>query len=390
MMQPDNFPVLTNPHNDWRIRLFGEFIQRNESTMDDTEQHSSSTDGDDVESVPVKTENPKKASLVATQAALDQKKFDYIAVFIGADYCPHCKAFAPTVHAAVATLRAKRCKVLFVSNDRTKDDFRASCHKNAGIDVMPYDLDKTAEMRKLFDLKTIPALIILRNTDFGASSPPFVTNARNALPADPETLRFPWEKPEATEPISLMDRLIIRGRYGRWWELGHRVNPEHPDQLYMDEHAVRIRAGLLNIIAWLAVTNVFIWRNTNFIPVVYPLVAFEFFTSANFGMSPIAPVGTIATVAAHILQPTPYWKPAKPKRFAWYIGLTLSTTCLIIFLFRDSISEEVYVPAVGAVALMCMLATWLEACAGFCIGCFVYNTMVVPLFKLEECVECKL
>lgn len=368
---------------DWRVRLFGGTIKSRVLSID--QEKDTNLNNDDVESAPT------DFRLVPTSEAFDENKYDFVGVFIGADYCPHCKAFAPTVNASATLLaQEKRCKVVFVSNDRSLEAFEASCRKNASLDAMPYDVAKAQIMRDMFDLKTIPALVILRNRNFAASRPEQVTNARKTLVADPMALHFPWTKPKKPEAVSMVDRLIIRGKYGQWWELGHHANPEHPDQTYMDEHAVRIRAGFLNIISWLAVINIFIWKQPNFVRFVYPLVAFEFIASANLGMGPVAPIGVISTVIASILQPIPYWKPAKPKRFAWYIGLGLATSCLAIFLSRDEFPKDYYTPSIGAVALTCMLATWLESSTGFCLGCFVYNTFMVPYFQMEECSECKL
>jgi len=127
---------------DWRRCLFGPNILENKQQNRDEEEATE-----------------EAGVLIPFQEAFDTKLYDYIAVFIGADYCPHCKAFAPTVISSAETLeKEKRCKVVFVSNDRTEEAFRASCRKVSGIDVVPYDLDKTRTMRDLFDLKTIPAL----------------------------------------------------------------------------------------------------------------------------------------------------------------------------------------------------------------------------------------
>lgn len=351
---------------DWRVRLFRDcdYIQSKVLTPQSGSDQTSVESDQDPEAALTGTK------LVPTQEVFNREKYDFIAVFIGADYCPHFKAFAPIGNASAVTLEDdKRCKGIFVSNDRTEEAFQASCRKNAALDVMPYDVDKTKIMRDLFDLKTIPALVILHNNDFGASTPPLVTNARNTLAADPDCLHFPWKKPKVPEKVSMMDRLIIRGKYGKWWEPGHHANPEHPEQVYMDEHAVRIRAGFLNIISWLAVTNIFIWKEPKFVAAVYPLAAFEFLASANFGMTPIAPLGVISTIIASILQPVPYWKPAKPKRFAWYIGLALATSCLTM-----SCCERKKTRICSLLSLpRCfdMLATWLESSAGFCLGCFV-------------------
>lgn len=363
------------PGADWRIALFGNYIQLNPKSSDDVDVEAQTT-------------------LVPTEVALNDHKYDYIAVFIGADYCPHCKAFAPTVNASAEMLEGKQCKVIFASNDRTEEAFEASLKKNAGLDVMPYDLEKTKAMRDLFQLETIPALMILRNADFDEPTPSIVTNARHALVADPEGKFFPWApheetKLDADENMSFLDRLMPRGRYGKWWELGHHANPAKPNEIYMDEHAVRIRAGILNVVTYIALMNIWFWRDPIFVSILYPIVAMEFIVSANMGLGPLAPIGFIATYLAKSFHPKPFWKPAKPKRFAWYIGLTLATTCLILFLFRHQIGAP-YRPSITAVIVMCNLATWLESSCGFCIGCYMYNNWMVPLFKMEECSECKL
>mmetsp|Transcript_17377 Transcript_17377/g.47438 ORF Transcript_17377/g.47438 Transcript_17377/m.47438 type:complete len:103 (+) Transcript_17377:1-309(+) len=86
--------------------------------------------------------------LVPTKEVLDPNEYDYVAIFIGADYCPHCKKFAPIVHASAGALEGKRCKTIFVSNDRTEEAFQASCAKNKNLSlIMPYDLEKTTAMR---------------------------------------------------------------------------------------------------------------------------------------------------------------------------------------------------------------------------------------------------
>jgi len=356
---------------DWRRCLFGDSIQNNQQIHRDEEE-------------------PKEGAieLIPIQQALDSKKYDYIAVFIGADYCPHCKAFAPAVKDALPILEKKRCKVLFVSNDRTKEAFQASCKKTSGMDVVPYNLDKTRVMRDLFDLQTIPALMILKNKDFKAKVPTVVTNARNVLVADPEAKQFPWEPKDGH--MSAMDRFIIRGKYGKWWELGHHVNPDFPDQLYMDEHAVRARAGLLNVMTWIAIINVWFWREPDYVQWLFPIMGYEFLTSMFIGLTPISPFGLLGTVFAIAFHPEPLWKPARPKRLAWGIGLTLAIMCFFFVTFRAEIGKDVYLPLVKATVLTCNVATWFESANGFCFGCFIYNTVVVPMYKLEECSECKL
>lgn len=319
---------------------------------------------------------------------------------------PCSRALAPKVVESAKILEVeKRCKVLFVSNDRDTEAFQTSVSKKTGIDVMPYNLERTKAMRDVFKLTTIPALMILKNDNLDRAAPTVITNARHAIEADPKAQNFPWASIHSSssvnevgpnsgaakaETMSLMDRLIIRGKYGKWWELGHHANPNKPQDMFMDEHAVRIRAGLLNIITWIALINIFFWRKPIFVKVLYPLVGFEFISSALIGLTPVAPLGTLATFIAFVLHPEPFWKPAKPKRFAWLIGLSLATACLVLFTFRKDMDWEDYRPAIGFVVAFCNLATWLEGNAGFCLGCFIYNSFLVPMMHLDECSECKL
>ena len=316
----------------------------------------------------------------------------YAATLSSANYCPFCKRFAPSVVAAKPLFEAKKCKVIFVSNDRDEENFGESCLKVRGLDVMKYDTSKTAQMRDLFGLKTIPALMILKNGDFQKDGPHVYSNAREILELDPKLVSFPWattEKQQAA-PVTTYERLIIHGRHGSWWQLGHKnVSELHPNDMYMDEHAVRMRAGLLNVITWVAIMNVFHMKNPDLVNIIFGIVAWEFLSSMVFGLTPLAPLGWIGSLMAVVLQPAPLWKPAKPKRFAWLIGLTLATTCFVLVQYRDELGSA-YRPSVAAVALTCNLATWLEGNAGFCVGCFVYNNLLVPYMGKEECSECKL
>ena len=57
---------------------------------------------------------------------------------------------------------------------------------------------------------------------------------------------------------------------------------------------------------------------------------------------------------------------------------------------KDEMSESAFIASVATVALTCNLFTWLESAAGFCVGCVVYNYVVVKYLGREECKECKL
>ena len=288
--------------SDWRIKLFGDKLRLN----------TSDSKGD------VENGHPQKPSYASIPDAFEG--YEYLALFFGANYCPFCKEFAPSVLASIPFFSAHNTKVIFVSNDRDAENYEESCKKVEGMDVMAYDLFKTAQMRDMFGLKTIPALMILQNKDFEKDEPFLVSNAREILELDPHLQRFPWgsiEKRQAA-PLTAWERLFIHGVHGKWWQLGHKnVSPMHPQDMYMDEHAVRIRAGLLNVITWVAIINVFYMRDILVVNIIFGIVSWEFVSSMLFGLTPLAPLGIVATLFAVALQPSPLWKPANPKRFAW-------------------------------------------------------------------------
>ena len=384
--------IIASSSSDWRIKLFGDTILLNTKDVDgdDIEQQQ------EVKGVEQAVDPKTIGKPPIPTNSMDVSKFfdgyDYIALFFGANYCPFCKKFAPTIVNSKQAFENKKCKVMFVSNDRDLDNFYESCAKVYGIDVMAYDLERTGQMRDMFGLKTIPALMILRNDDFGKDVPHVYSNARDILEQDLALTNFPWASIEKKQsaPVTAGERLWIHGKHGNWWQLGHKnVSEVHPDDMYMDEHAVRIRAGLLNIITWLAVMNIFFMQDQILVKVIFAIVSWEFVTSMIFGLTPFSPLGWIGTLLAILLQPAPLWKPAKPKRFAWLIGLTLALSCFILVQFREQLGKG-YKPAVAAIALTCNTATWLEGNAGFCVGCFIYNSLFVKYFKYEECQECKL
>lgn len=259
-------------------------------------------------------------------------------------------------------------------------------------------------LRDRYGIKTIPALVIL-----DAATGEVVTHAgRDNVVADPSGVSFPWAGGSGATAISIpngggkeggVTKAMVGGGGGggQSWRhltycervftkpllaLGHKgINPSRPDDMYMDENAVRARAGIFNILSMLVLTNLTFLKWRFLLPIIYPIVCADFFFASIFGLTPLAPVGTLACSLVWLLHPEPHWKPAKPKRFAWIIGILLVNTCFVGWLL-----ESTYVQY--SAACMCFLATWLEASAGFCLGCFLYNNMVVPLMRWDVCHEC--
>jgi hypothetical protein len=99
----------------------------------------------------------------------------------------------------------------------------------------------------------------------------------------------------------------------------------------------------------------------------------------------------------------PVWKPLAPKRFAWTLGASFITFCIIFFnpdtfagwvntLFNHPLLSETenYIPSGIAVNLVwvCIGLMWLEAVFGFCVGCKLHALLVkVGIFK-APCEAC--
>ena len=98
----------------------------------------------------------------------------------------------------------------------------------------------------------------------------------------------------------------------------------------------------------------------------------------------LSPMGLLATrVITPRLGITPRLAPGPPKRFAQGVGLAFSTAALILHFVLGA--------EVAARAVLAVLAVFasLEAFAGFCAGCFVFNSLMrLGLIPQSVCQEC--
>ncbi len=94
-------------------------------------------------------------------------------------------------------------------------------------------------------------------------------------------------------------------------------------------------------------------------------------------------LGQLATrvIAPRLGQPV--WVPGPPKRFAQGIGLVLSTAAVIaVLIFRA--------PMLGAVLVaMVLVAALMESVIGFCVGCWLFGTLMrfgfIPESTCQAC-----
>lgn len=208
------------------------------------------------------------------------------------------------------------------------------------------------------------------------------------------------------------------------------------DSPYINDIAVRIRAGLLLAIPlymgltlydavfgsnWIVTGNVVkdtydtdfddrilymveavrrTWEySTQTLVLWYAL--FEMLSGMFVITSRLSPTVLIASFLARGHEPV--WKPLTPKRFAWSIGASFITVCLIFFNpdafagWLNALAGHEMLPTTQnfmptwiplVLVWVCFGFMWLETVIGFCVGCKVHSLLVKLGVMQEECAAC--
>jgi hypothetical protein len=143
----------------------------------------------------------------------------------------------------------------------------------------------------------------------------------------------------------------------------------------LNEREIRAAAGILFLATFMSL--MFIVFKNNFLPIKYVLTVFladfiiRVFISPRF--SPTMILGRLI-----VNNQTPEYVGAKPKKFAWIIGIILSATMFILMVIINS-----YSPVTGIICLICLVFLFFESAFGICLGCKFY-----PLFFKEKPQRC--
>ena len=71
----------------------------------------------------------------------------------------------------------------------------------------------------------------------------------------------------------------------------------------------------------------------------------------------------------------PDWVEARPKKFAWGLGVILGAIMTYFIVFN------IMTPARLLTCLLCLLLLYLESVFGICLGCILYKKLNVKLYK---------
>jgi hypothetical protein len=135
----------------------------------------------------------------------------------------------------------------------------------------------------------------------------------------------------------------------------------------VNEHQARAAAGITMALGAVA----FVYANFDklFWPIrtVSAFFAIDFVGRVTAGLER-SPSGIVAGWMTR--RQTPQWVSAKPKRFAWTLGLAMAVAMTVIT------NSGIHGPLPRTVCLICLTLMWMEAVLGLCLGCEIYGVMV--------------
>ena len=134
-----------------------------------------------------------------------------------------------------------------------------------------------------------------------------------------------------------------------------------------NENEVRAAAGLTMVLGAVAFAYALFAQQYVPIRVVTTFFFVEFLIRATVGIR-LSPLGVIARWMTQ--RQAPEWVSAKPKRFAWGIGVAMSFAMMVIT--NSGITGALPM----TICLICLTLMWMEAVLGVCLGCEIHALMV--------------
>lgn len=134
-----------------------------------------------------------------------------------------------------------------------------------------------------------------------------------------------------------------------------------------DERQVRAAAGITLVLG--AVAFVYAYFAKEYLPIQLVTTFFfvEFTLRVSLGLR-YSPVGQLARLLTS--HGSPQWVSAKPKRFAWSLGLVMSLAMTLIT------NSHIRGALPLTICLICLTLMWLEAVLGLCLGCEIHALLV--------------
>lgn len=139
------------------------------------------------------------------------------------------------------------------------------------------------------------------------------------------------------------------------------------DYKVLNERQVRASAGVMFLFGLVAFINGFILKNYIVLPYIsgFLLVSFLMGVFINPKYSP-----TMLLAYIFVRKQSPLNIGAVQKRFAWSLGIALSSAIFVLSLFL--LTDESYFEPLCMLCLVCLVLLYFETAFGICIGCKLY------------------
>jgi len=135
----------------------------------------------------------------------------------------------------------------------------------------------------------------------------------------------------------------------------------------LEGRSVRASSGVMFLLGAYASINGFILNNYKVIPYIAGFLVLSFFISVfiNPKYSPTMLIGRI-----FVGRQSPLYIGAIQKKFAWSLGLVLSSIIFVLSLFL--LNDTTYFEPVCMLCIVCLILLYLETAFGICVGCKIY------------------
>jgi Domain of unknown function (DUF4395) len=135
----------------------------------------------------------------------------------------------------------------------------------------------------------------------------------------------------------------------------------------VDEAQVRAAAGITMVAG--AVAFAYAYFDHHYMPL--QIVATCFFVEFALRLIVGLPYSVTGVVAGLLTRSyAPEWVSAKPKRFAWTLGLALSGAMTVIT------NSGIRGTLPRTICLICLTLMWMESVLGLCVGCEIHARLV--------------
>jgi hypothetical protein len=136
----------------------------------------------------------------------------------------------------------------------------------------------------------------------------------------------------------------------------------------LNERVVRGAAGIMFLVGIIAFIYGFIVQKYEVLPWLSGFMALNFFIGV-FINPKFAPVTFVSWFM--VRKQSPLHIGAVQKRFAWSLGLTLTSTIFVLSLFL--LTDASLFGLVCSLCIICLALLFIETAFGICVGCQLYK-----------------